>query len=416
MGSINKILFFLLGATSLFAVPSFKGFLFVHIFLVLAFSFSVVQLLLQSGDKKIFFNREEILIIFLAFLYYASTMIGTINSKAYAGLITSQIFILTFITILIGYKISNSELLISFLKGFCVSAIITSVFCIIDTIYFYINFKPLLETILPDFLMEKANEHTFMNRQFVGNVLVYRSSGLSWDPGLTITGVALAFIIINENIVSLKHKKTILTLFIIAVIISVSKTSIIVLAAYTVLIFLKKYKFNRIQLLSIVAFLLFVSLLYIGLFIDYGKSDPSNERHIKYFSSIFYLYKADLLEIMFGFGYTGVGEFFNKYVDWLQMEPIFVFDKNLNPESTLTNIFMYGGIIGSLFWVLTFLFSFQKGNKHIKIFLITLMLLSFGYAINSVWFNCIYITFIFLSLSHNSENIHKTNNKLQGYV
>jgi hypothetical protein len=398
MGSINKILFLLLGATSLFAVPSFKGFLFVHIFLVLAFSSSLVQLLLQSRDKKILFNRQEILIVFLAFLFYASTMIGTINSKAYSGLITSQIFILTFITVLIGYKISNSELLITLLKGFCISAIITSVFCIIDTIYFYINFKPLLETILPDYLMEKANEHTFMNRQLIGNVLVYRSSGLSWDPGLTITGVALAFIIINENIVRFKHKKVILTLSVLAVILSVSKTSIIVLAAYTVLIFLKKYKFNRIQLLNIAAFLLFVLLLYIGLFIDYGKSDPSNERHIKYFSSIFYLYKADLLEIIFGFGYTGVGEFFNKYVDWLQMEPIFVFDKNLNPESTLTNIFMYGGITGSFFWLLTFLFSFRKGNKQIKVFLISLMLLSFGYAINSVWFNSLYITIVLLSL------------------
>lgn len=411
MGSINKILFLLLGATSLFAVPSFKGFLFVHIFLVLAFSSSLVQLLLQSRDKKILFNRQEILIVFLAFLFYASTMIGTINSKAYSGLITSQIFILTFITVLIGYKISNSELLITFLKGFCVSAIITSVFCIIDTIYFYINFKPLLETILPDYLMEKANEHTFMNRQLIGNVLVYRSSGLSWDPGLTITGVALAFIIINENIVRFKHKKVILTLSVLAVILSVSKTSIIVLAAYTVLIFLKKYKFNRIQLLNIAAFLLFVLLLYIGLFIDYGKSDPSNERHIKYFSSIFYLYKADLLEIIFGFGYTGVGEFFNKYVDWLQMEPIFVFDKNLNPESTLTNIFMYGGITGSFFWLLTFLFSFRKGNKQIKVFLISLMLLSFGYAINSVWFNSLYIAIVLLAISkenYKNNEIHYT--------
>lgn len=405
MGSINKILFLLLGATSLFAVPSFKGFLFVHIFLVLAFSSSLVQLLLQSRDKKILFNRQEILIVFLAFLFYASTMIGTINSKAYSGLITSQIFILTFITVLIGYKISNSELLITLLKGFCISAIITSVFCIIDTIYFYINFKPLLETILPDYLMEKANEHTFMNRQLIGNVLVYRSSGLSWDPGLTITGVALAFIIINENIVRFKHKKVILTLSVLAVILSVSKTSIIVLAAYTVLIFLKKYKFNRIQLLNIAAFLLFVLLLYIGLFIDYGKSDPSNERHIKYFSSIFYLYKADLLEIIFGFGYTGVGEFFNKYVDWLQMEPIFVFDKNLNPESTLTNIFMYGGITGSFFWILTFLFSFRKGNKQIKVFLISLMLLSFGYAINSVWFNSLYITIVLLSLYQSTGKV-----------
>jgi hypothetical protein len=253
--------------------------------------------------------------------------------------------------------------------------------------------------------MEKANEHTFMNRQLIGNVLVYRSSGLSWDPGLTITGVALAFIIINENIVRFKHKKVILTLSVLAVILSVSKTSIIVLAAYTVLIFLKKYKFNRIQLLNIAAFLLFVLLLYIGLFIDYGKSDPSNERHIKYFSSIFYLYKADLLEIIFGFGYTGVGEFFNKYVDWLQMEPIFVFDKNLNPESTLTNIFMYGGITGSFFWILTFLFSFRKGNKQIKVFLISLMLLSFGYAINSVWFNSLYITIVLLSLYQSTGKV-----------
>lgn len=328
-------------------------------------------------------------------------MVGTINSQSYSGIITSQIFILTFLTLFIGYKISNGDLLFVFLKGFCISALITSVFCIVDSIYFYINFKPLLETILPDFLMEKANEHTLMNRQLIGNTIVYRSSGLSWDPGLTITGVALAFILINENIVRFKHKKTILILLLLAVIISISKTSILTLFAYVIFTFLKKYRVSRIQMLSIVTFSLFVLFLYMGLFIDYGKSDPSNERHLKYFSSIFYLPKANLLEIMFGFGYTGVGDFFNRYVDWLQEEPLFVFDKNLNPESTLTNIFFYGGLIGSLFWLLTFIFSFWKGDKQIKILLITLMILSFGYAINSVWFNSIYITLIFLPLLQN---------------
>lgn len=398
MGSINKISFLLLGATSLFALPSFRGFLLVHIFLMISFCFSLIELFTKAANKKIFFNQKELLVLSLSIVYYASTMVGTINSQAYSGIVTSQIFILTFLTIFIGYKISNGELLYTFLKGFCISALLTSVFCIIDTIYFYTNFKPLLETILPDNLMEKANEHTFLNRQVIGNLIFYRSSGLSWDPGLTITGVVMAFIIINEDIIKIRYKKTGLIFLFLAVILSISKTSLIALAAYIALTFLKKYKISRTQLLNIVAFSLFILFLYLGLFIDYGKSDPSNERHLKYFSSIFYFYKADFMEILFGYGYTGVGDFFNKHVDWLKESPRFIFGKNLNPESTLTNIFFYGGIIGSLFWLSTFIFSFYNGNKKIKMLLITLLIVSFGYAINSVWFNSLYTTIVLLSL------------------
>ena len=111
------------------------------------------------------------------------------------------------------------------------------------------------------------------------------------------------------------------------------------------------------------------------------------------------------MEILFGYGYTGVGDFFNKHVDWLKESPGFIFGKNLNPESTLTNIFFYGGIIGSLFWLFTSIFSFYYGNKKIKMLLITLLILSFGYAINSVWFNSLYTTIVLLSLYQSPSRV-----------
>ncbi len=410
-----KINLFLTGLFSLFALPSYGNFILSHIFLILSFYLIIILLLYYHVKKNVIkFQNIDIFIISLAFLYYATTLIGTLNSGQYKGIITSQIFLLVFFLIFIIYKF-NFRLINTLLLGFIWSSFITSLYVIFDSFYFYSgNFKSLNERIWPEIFLGKAGEHTLTNISSYGGIIIFRPAGFSWDPGLSITGTVIAFVLIAENIVKIKYKKVFLGLLLIGILLSFSKTSIIALFFYFLLkifkidkLVIKFLESNKISFLNIIILLVFLSLFYIGFFIPYDSDviDLSNARHLKYLTSVFYYPYVDyLLELIFGYGYTGVGVFFNKYVTWLKNEN-FYFGENLNPESTLTNLFFYGGFIGSLFWIITFLYSFYKGNRAIKIVLLTIILLAFGYSINSIWFNFIYLSLVVQGL-RNGKNLH----------
>lgn len=141
---------FLMGFVSLFAIPNYKGFILVHLFLLLSFVISFFYLLIYV--KKIKINKKEYIISSLILLYFATTILGTINSEDYDGIISSLIFLLCFLTIFILFKlskISNINLIANYLKGFFFSSLFTSVFSIIENIYYYITFRSLLQDILP---------------------------------------------------------------------------------------------------------------------------------------------------------------------------------------------------------------------------------------------------------------------------
>lgn len=83
---------FLMGFVSLFAIPNYKGFILVHLFLLLSFVISFFYLLIYV--KKIKINKKEYIISSLILLYFATTILGTINSEDYDGIISSLIFLL----------------------------------------------------------------------------------------------------------------------------------------------------------------------------------------------------------------------------------------------------------------------------------------------------------------------------------
>lgn len=404
-------LLFLTGFVSLFGIPSYKDFILVHIFLSISLFFSVIIFLCKSHYSV---NREERILMGITILYYASTMVGTINSGFYSGLLTSQLFLMTFLLVFIAYKINNDLTLVKkLLKGFVFSGIATSLFCIADSIYFYSgNFNTLNNIIWPEILLSRGSDHGFLNLINLFGVTFFRPSGLFWDPGITITGVTISFIIVSEEIIKIKLKKIVLLMFFIAIILSISKTSIIALFLYFVLkIFQNKVISldigRRITILSIVAVSLFLFLLYVGLFIPYNNETQislGSARHLKYFASLFYFYKQNIFEMLFGYGYTGVGVFFVKYIDWIYFYGSFNYLLGKSPESTLTNIFLYGGIVGSLFWIFTYVMSFLRGDNNVKILLLILIPLCFGYTFSSVWFNMVYFIMIIINIHKQRQN------------
>ena len=397
---ILKTLLFFLGFSSLFTLPVYHGFRIYHLFLILSFTTSIFFIFI----KKISITKNELFFFLLWVVYYALTMIGSVISQAYFGILSSQLFIITLLTVFLSYKIDKKNIFF-FLKGFIYSAAFTGLFNIIDYIYFINHKKALISVLFPKNLLGENLEHPLTNLTHIGNNIFYRASGFSWDPGLTITGLALAFIMINENLVALKKmsKYILSVLILIGIILSISKTAIITLIIYFILklIFHKDlhvlYKRNMyISALSIVFISIIIFLLYIGLFVQYNSSLEGYIRHLKYFSSIFYYGNQDILHILFGYGYVGVGKFFNEHVDWLYNVPGFYFGKNLCPESTLTNIFFWGGLMGAIIWIITFLNTLLSSNKSFKLLLIAIVLLMFGYNINTMWFNYIFFSVVLL--------------------
>ncbi len=399
MLSLLKYNLFLLGLVSLFAIPNYDGFILAHIFLLICFFLAFANAFLVKHVDGFYYYI--LVILSLSCLYFAATILGAVLSDSLPGLITSVIFLLNVITfLLITYL--NDKLILNYVKGFVYSAFITGVIIIISTIFFYSYHINIIEVILPKILIEsKAGEHTLTNIINIGNFIFFRPAGLSWDTGISVTGLTLALIIVMEKIVEIKHKTIFILLSVIAIFLSISKTSIITLLFYLIFKITKKilrleysYKIDTIVLLTIIAI-----FLYLGLFIQY--TGDGNERHLKYFSSLFYYLYQNPLHILFGYGYTGVGVFFNHSVPWFRdYSDIFYFGKNLNPESTLTNIFLYGGILGSIWWIYSFIFIFANGNPRIRNVAITIVLLSFGYGINSVWFNSVYVSILILSVAN----------------
>ena len=407
---ILEITIFLEGLVSLISIISYKGFLLVHFFLIISIILSLVYIFVSN---KIFvLNNKWLKIVLLAFVFYFATLIGAANSNDFlGGLVASQLFLLTFSSIILYYIIDNGlKFVLIFVKGFIYSAIITSLYTIIDTLHFYLghNHKSLNIIIFPKYFELKTNGHVLTNFQHIGHhLLLYRSSGFSWDPGITFTAVVLAFILLNENIIQIKYKIFSLLIMFIALIVSISKISLIALFIYFII---KIFKNKNVQLtktikIKVLSFLPILSIIFLfceGFFIPYltytdaNFLTPGNERHLKYFYSIIDYYKANILQILFGFGYRGVGVFFNKYVAW-RASTGFIYKIGYGPPSTLTDLFLWGGLIGIIFWFYSYYITFINGSNEIKLLMIILIFLMFGYTINSVWFNSIYISLFTIS-------------------
>ncbi len=252
-----------------------------------------------------------------------------------------------------------------------------------------------------------STTHTLRNLINIGGVVFYRATGLSWDPALTATGVVIAILLICEKIVHVKKcGKCVILLMVVATILSFSRVSIATLVIYLLFkisrIYSKRLCWHSsgkgVSMLSVMSFLSFLFFLYLGLFVKYTGS--GTQRHFKYMASIFYFFEQNILEMLFGYGYRGVGLYFDKYVDWLTSVPGFVFGEGACPESTLINLFFWGGAVGSVFWIVTFIRTIWAGSLNIKTIMFMLIFILFGNTINSAWFLIVYFSLVWLAMDN----------------
>jgi hypothetical protein len=403
--ALLKISLFLMGVFSLFAIPRYHGFIIVDIFLLSSFFISVIFVFLK---KNITFSKFELFFLSIGLLYYSAVQIGTLNYYNFTGLLTAQLFFLAFLTVFISYKLNDDlSLIFVLIKGFVYSALITAIFIIIEEVYYYMGgFASLSHLMFNKFAPEGVHLTITENIKWLG--VLYRPSGFSWDPGLSITALVIAFILIREAIISVEFKKLILLLLFLSIIISIDKTSIIAMFLYLIFKFFQNkwivlYPKFKVHFLTVTLVFTFLFLLYFGFFIRYNKIFHDQDyNHLKYLGSLFYLYKENPFEFLFGFGYKGIGSFFNHNIKWLQSLNM-KFSNGAGPESTLTDMFFFGGIIGLFYWFFTFIYTFMKGDNHIKLLMFSMFFILYGYTINSTWFNCIYISLFFLSY-HNFKN------------
>ena len=129
-----------------------------------------------------------------------------------------------------------------------------------------------------------------------------------------------------------------------------------------------------------------------------------NIRHIKYLSEVFKIIYAPLNEVLFGYGFRGGGFFYNNYVSWLK-EMNFVFPQGLNQESTLPSFILWGGVLGFIYWATVLSYIHITANDKIRILLLVMIFLMFGYYINSP---IIYIIFFTLFLKNGDYKISKS--------
>lgn len=376
--NISNIIILLLGFFSFFAMPQYHGIKLFHIFALLAF------LLLIFENSRVTINNSSRGYFICVLLFYFSTMLGAISVSSVEGFLSSQLFLTYFLVVTLSFTNNKSKILV---KGIVYGGIFVACFVICDDICHYLlNFnEPLIMKLLPEFLLESQG-HRLINIDYIFGYWVYRPSGFAWDPGMTMPGLLIVLILTQEFDIDMKFKKLVSLVLILAIIISLSKTTIISLLAY---IFFKLFFFQGKHLtkkrkifLGLLLLCIIVFLFNIGDYIEYNGYN-GNQRHLKYFSSLYYLFKADSINILFGYGFRNTGIFFNNFVPWLYY---YGFSNDAVVESTLTNIFLYGGIVGMVFWFYYAHKIFDSNNLKCILLLFVLVILSFGYSIVSCWF------------------------------
>lgn len=391
---LKKILY-LWGFSSLIFLPYINGLKPADIFTILTFFVVLFFFIAYITTNKIYtkISFSVTLLYFITVLYITVTIIGSILN-AYDGFVKSllvairyyltiTIIFLLFILSKFNYEKVN-QYFIYFVEGLIQSGILNVLWIIVDQVFFYIvtPSKSVNELLFHN--LNSNLEHVLTNRYLIMNIYLLRSSGLGWDPGGI--GPALLICYILSDILG-KSKKIKILLFI-GILLTLSRTTYLALIIYFIIIFfMKNLKVNIFLITSAVIFsfflinqfVIFISPADLELYFEEGTI-----RHIKYFSELYNLIYANLAEILFGYGYRGTGEFFNKYVPWIYENHGFYFDENTVSESTLTNLFLYGGMLGGIYNLFLY-FSLLIKEKTFKVVIIMLIILYFGYTFENIW-------------------------------
>lgn len=399
MNKILGVLYFLTACVSIILYPNFYGLRFVQIGMI-AILFLVYQIVCID---KLIFSKDECRLLFLTLLFFFCSIIGAITSNGTSGILTSFVFLIAFITTLSSIKYGfNNQLL----KGFFFCGLLSSIWIIIDAIQFYLfTREPLIWQVAPITKNPDAmgRPHPFLNLASVFGIPLYRPCGFSPDPGCSVTGITLAYVLYKEDFFEIKKRKLYDLIVFTAIIVSISKTSIFSLIMYFIIKKVPNYyipmKNKKINFLVFLAYIELTCLFAIGLITPY--TGDGNERHLKYFASLIYAPTSNLIYFLFGYGLTNTGIFFDNYVPWFSSVGNFKLENHIC-ESTLTNIFLYGGLLGSFLWMFVFYSIIKSNNPKHLILLDIIIFLSFGYTISGSW-----LYFVLFSICLRSMKTYK---------
>lgn len=399
MRKILSTLYFLTALVSIVLYPRIHGLQLVQ-YGLLSIIMMIFGILSLHGLKL---SRDELTLAFFTFIFGACSMIGAVFSGGASGILTAIVFLISFIITLTSVKYGlNNQLL----KGFFFCAVFSSLYIIIDAVQFYlITREPLIWILIPITRDPEiiGRPHPFLNLIGVFGLPLYRPCGFSPDPGCSVTAITLAYVLYKENIIKMRKRRIYDIVVFSAIIVSVSKTSIFSLLMYFIIKKIPNYylpqKGKKINFLVLIGILEFLALFAIGLVTPY--TGEGNERHLKYFASLIYAPTANPINFFFGYGFTNTGIFFDRYVPWISSIGEFKLVGHVC-ESTLTNIFLYGGFLGSFFWIYLFYVIYKSNNPKYLIVLDIIIFLSFGYTINGAW-----LFFVLFSLCLKSLTTYK---------
>lgn len=413
--NLQKILF-LLGFFSLWLIPGYYRlnlpYLFWGLYLLLVISYFVLY---QPKKKWFVFIKVNSRFFLFALLYFFVVTGVALFHRQLAGMPPAIVYLSVFLfsayTAFLGQE-DIPRLSESYFKGLWYSSLFTSLYMLFEVGMHFFRYEALNLILFPEFMLRAAGDHTYFNEDYtffpyLGRPL-FRPGGLSWDPGLTTPALVLVFILVFEGMLEVPWRRTGLALLFVAILISTSKTAWGGLLAYAVSKFFwgildsfPKTMRRWLESAAPLAGLVFFFLL--GFLLRPGANSHSAVFHLSYFSSLYYLSRATLGEIIFGFGYRRTGSFFHTYVPGTKENPSFSVHSHADVESLLTNVFLWGGLAGSLYWIYSYSKAYSKGSRSQKIWLLALLALAFGYNFHTLWFLISYHLFLWQVLLSNEK-------------
>jgi hypothetical protein len=402
------ILTYLLGLTSLFFLPYVKGIRLVDCIAALLLFLAAVYFLLHR--IKVQLSHLAVFVVFI--FYYSVTIAGAVlNAQTHDGVLISLRYMM--VTLLVFLLISlDKKLFERFTSGFIASALLNVAAIILDQLLFaaHVTGVSITEKIFSIPLLTDGVSHTITNYAWVSGVLMLRACGFSWDPGAMGPAIMIAYLFHDFRGGKLGP------LFIIGILLTLSKTTIIFLAIY---LFYKMLRALRIRdfMLYIVSAVAFSVIILASIAVPpYSNSIAAgNIRHIKYIASIADIVHAPAQEMFLGYGYRGVGEFFRNNVDWFALHTRY-YEFDFGPvsvvESSFTNMLLYGGVPGIAWNLFVFFRILLRGERRLKIIYLFLVFLYIGYTFENFWTVCLTSFMLFSTLPHPPSLLRLTQDRL----
>jgi hypothetical protein len=258
-------------------------------------------------------------------------------------------------------SISHSLLSLKYFYGFIVFYILFRQ----DFHFLKINFNFLLSVISIIMIIEAILINTILPINFwfnynkslvdyaVANPETYmRPYGIGTNASVTTT-ILICLMLIRDKVQIVKRRvsRVATLLGIIAIIFSASGTGYVLLLLYYLF---KKLNYLRVVLISMLTFLLYISLIYMDAFtgqsgISIGKISPD------YISRLVKVKSLDYLERYSSKQFTLHEQLLGK--NWLEHQPL-----PLGGDFGIINMLVYGGIITVAFYILFVLFKINKYN------------------------------------------------------